>query len=148
MKNLKYILLAEDNPNDIELTLEALKEIKLANHVEVVNDGTEALDFLFKRGKFKNRVGANPIVILLDIKMPKVDGLQVLKIIKNDENLKTIPVVILTSSREDKDLIESYSLNTNAYVVKPMGFDQFTQAIKELGIFWALVNEIPPGSEK
>jgi len=148
MEELKFILYAEDNPNDIELTLEAFKDIKIANRVQVVNDGAQVLDFLYKRGKFKNRTGANPIVILLDIKMPKIDGFQALKIIKEDPEFKNIPVVILTSSREEKDLIESYKMNTNAYVVKPMDFEQFTKAIKELGVFWALINEPPPGSGK
>ena len=148
MGELKYILYAEDNSNDIELTLEAFKDIKIANRVQVVNDGAQVLDFLYKRGKFKNRTGANPIVILLDIKMPKIDGFQALKIIKEDPEFKNIPVVILTSSREEKDLVESYKMNTNAYVVKPMDFDQFTKAIKELGVFWALINEPPPGSGK
>ena len=148
MGELKFILYAEDNPNDIELTLEAFKDIKIANRVQVVNDGAQVLDFLYKRGKYKNRTGANPIVILLDIKMPKMDGLQVLKIIKAEPEFKHIPVVILTSSREEQDLINSYKLNTNAYVVKPMDFEQFTQAIKELGVFWALINEPPPGSDK
>ena len=148
MGDLKTILFAEDNPNDVELTIEALKEINLANRVQVVRDGSEALDFLYKRGKYINRPGSNPVVILLDIKMPKIDGLQVLKIIKNDDNLKNIPVVILTSSREEKDLMNSYSMNTNAYVVKPVDFDQFSKAIKELGVFWALINEAPPGSLK
>ena len=148
MGELKFILYAEDNPNDIELTLEAFKDIKIANRVQVVNDGSQVLDFLYKRGKFKNRTGENPIVILLDIKMPKMDGLQVLKIIKDEPEFKHIPVVILTSSREEQDLINSYKLNTNAYVVKPMDFEQFTQAIKELGVFWALINEPPPGSDK
>ena len=148
MGELKYILYAEDNSNDIELTLEAFKDIKIANRVQVVNDGAQVLDFLYKRGKFKIRTGANPIVILLDIKMPKIDGFQALKIIKEDPEFRNIPVVILTSSREEKDLVESYKMNTNAYVVKPMDFDQFTKAIKELGVFWALINEPPPGSGK
>ena len=113
-----------------------------------MNDGAQVLDFLYKRGKFKNRTGANPIVLLLDIKMPKIDGFQALKIIKEDPEFRNIPVVILTSSREEKDLVESYKMNKNAYVVKPMDFDQFTKAIKELGVFWALINEPPPGSGK
>ena len=142
----KRILLAEDNPKDVELTLTALDEHNLANEVVVVNDGAEALDYLYCRGKFKMRTGNHPAVVLLDIKMPKVDGLEVLRTIKNDDKLKVIPVVILTSSREEKDLIESYKLGVNAYVVKPVDFQQFIEAVKELGSFWALINEPPPGS--
>jgi CheY-like chemotaxis protein len=146
MSDLKRILLAEDNPHDVELTLAALDEHHLANEVVVVNDGAEALDYLYCRGKFKMRTGNHPAVVLLDIKMPKVDGLEVLRTIKKDSNLKTIPVVILTSSREEKDLIESYKLGVNAYVVKPVDFQQFVEAVKELGAFWAIINEPPPGS--
>jgi len=146
MAELKRILLAEDNAKDVELTLTALDENNLANEVVVVNDGAEALDYLYRRGKFAMRADANPAVVLLDLKMPKVDGLEVLRTIKNDERLKPIPVVILTSSREEKDLIESYKLGVNAYVVKPVDFQQFIEAIKELGAFWAIVNEPPPGS--
>lgn len=146
MPELKRILLAEDNPKDVELTLTALDEHNLANEVIVVSDGAEALDYLYCRGKFKMRTGGHPAVVLLDIKMPKVDGLEVLRTIKKDDNLKTIPVVILTSSREEKDLIESYKLGVNAYVVKPVDFQQFVEAVKKLGAFWAIVNEPPPGS--
>jgi CheY-like chemotaxis protein len=146
MNSLKSILLAEDNPKDVELTLAALGEHNLANDVTVVNDGAEALDYLFFRGKFVLRASGNPAVILLDLKMPKVDGLQVLKAIKEDEKLKTIPVVVLTSSREETDLVRSYQLGVNAYVVKPVDFQQFVQAVSQLGVFWALVNERPPGS--
>lgn len=143
---LKRILLAEDSTKDVELTLAALDEHHLANEVVVVNDGAEALDYLYCRGKFKMRTGNHPAVVLLDIKMPKVDGLEVLRTIKKDDTLKTIPVVILTSSREEKDLIESYKLGVNAYVVKPVDFQQFVEAVKELGAFWAIINEPPPGS--
>jgi len=146
MAELKRILLAEDNPKDVELTLTALDEHNLANEVVVVNDGAEALDYLYRRGKFAMRADNDPAVVLLDLKMPKVDGLEVLRTIKNDNKLKTIPLVILTSSREEKDLVESYKLGVNAYVVKPVNFQQFIEAVKELGAFWAVVNEPPPGS--
>jgi CheY-like chemotaxis protein len=146
MADLKRILLAEDNPKDVELTLAALEEYNLANEVVVVNDGAEALDYLYRRGKFALRADSNPAVVLLDLKMPKVDGLEVLRTIKSDPDLKTIPVVMLTSSREENDLIESYRLGVNAYVVKPVDFQQFVDAVKKLGSFWALLNEAPPGS--
>ncbi len=146
MAELKRILLAEDNPKDVELTLTALDEHNLANEVVVVNDGAEALDYLYRRGKFAMRADNDPAVVLLDLKMPKVDGLEVLRTIKNDNKLKTIPLVILTSSREEKDLVESYKLGVNAYVVKPVNFQQFIEAVKELGAFWAVINEPPPGS--
>ena len=145
MPDLKRILLAEDNPKDVELTLTALDEHHLANEVVVVNDGAEALDYLYCRGKFKMRTGNHPAVVLLDIKMPKVDGLEVLRTIKNDALLKSIPAVMLTSSREERDLVESYKLGVNAYVVKPVDFQQFIEAVKELGAFWAIINEPPPG---
>ena len=148
MNDLKRILLAEDNPRDVELTLEALSEHNLANEVVVVHDGAEALDFLYQRGAFTMRGANNPAVVLLDLKMPKVDGLEVLRQMKSDGNLKMIPVVILTSSREEKDLIESYNLGVNAYVVKPVNFKQFVDAVKELGVFWAVINEPPPGTSK
>jgi len=141
--NMRQILIAEDDPRDEELTLAALEEYNLANKVFVVHDGAEALDYMYCRGKFKARVGGNPVVILLDNKMPKVTGLEVLKIIKADERLKTIPVVVLTSSREAPDLIEFYKHGANAYVVKPVDFAEFMKAIKQLGIFWAAVNEPP-----
>ncbi len=143
---LKRILLAEDNPKDVELTLEALEEHKLANEVVIVNDGAEALDYLYRRGRYASRPDNNPAVVLLDLKMPKVDGLDVLRTLKADERLKSIPVVILTSSREEKDLVTSYNLGVNAYVVKPVDFHQFVEAVKELGAFWAILNEPPPGS--
>ena len=145
MIELKPILLVEDNPNDEELTLTGLAEYKLANDVCVVRDGEEALDFLFRRNSFSERQNGNPSVILLDLKLPKVDGLEVLRQIRADEKLKMTPVVILTSSREEKDKIESYKLAVNAYVVKPVNFHEFVNAIKEIGIFWAVINEPPPG---
>ncbi|MFY9221271.1 MAG: response regulator [Blastocatellia bacterium] len=144
MTKVHKILLAEDNPNDVELSLEALGEYNLANEVVVVRDGSEALDYLYCRGSFSNRTNGNPAVILLDIKMPKVNGLEVLKQIRGDEKLKTIPVVMLTSSREEKDLVISYNLGANAYVVKPVDFQQFITAVKEIGLFWAVINEPPP----
>jgi len=140
---IKTILLVEDNPNDVELTLAALADQNLANHVVVVNDGVEALDFLHYEGKFHNRKEENPAVILLDIKMPRMDGIDVLKIIRNDPALKRIPVVMLTSSREEPDLIKCYELGVNAYVIKPVDFKYFMDAVKYLGIFWALINELP-----
>jgi CheY-like chemotaxis protein len=144
MVALKRILLVEDNPNDAELTLEALAEHNLANGVELAKDGEEALDYLYRRGKYAGRNNGNLAVILLDLKLPKVDGLEVLRIIKSDENLKFIPVVVLTSSREERDMIESYRLGVNAYVVKPVNFCDFMNAVKELGAFWAIINEPPP----
>ncbi len=148
MKDLKKILLVEDNPKDVELTLIAFEEHKLANEVHIVNDGEEALDYLYHRGKFKSAPDGNPIVVLLDIKMPKVDGIEVLRKIKKDKNLRNIPVVMLTSSREERDLVESYNLKANAYVVKPVSFPNFISVVKEIGGFWALINEPPPDSMK
>lgn len=148
MSDLKPILLVEDNANDVELTLAALAENHLANEVVVVRDGAEALDYLHHRGIFKLRGKGNPAVILLDLKLPKVDGLEVLEQIKSDAALKAIPVVMLTSSREEQDLTRSYDLGVNAYVVKPVAFDDFTAAIRELGLFWAVINEPPAGSVK
>lgn len=139
----RTILLAEDNENDIELTMSTFADFNLANKVTVVRDGAEALDFIYRQGSFENRQEGDPLVILLDIKMPRVDGLQVLQKIKSDPKLKSIPVVMLTSSREERDLVESYELGVNAYVVKPVDFSQFVEAIKQLGIFWALINESP-----
>jgi CheY-like chemotaxis protein len=144
--DLKRILLVEDNPNDVELTLEALSEHHLANAVEVAHDGEEALDYLYRRGPFASRPNGNPAVILLDLKLPKVDGFEVLKTIRSEEHLKLIPVVVLTSSREDRDMFDSYKLGVNAYVVKPVDFHEFLDAVKGLGIFWAILNEPPPGS--
>jgi len=144
MNHFKNILLVEDNAEDVELMLEALSEYNLENEVVVTRDGVEALDYLFCRGAFKTRTVGNPAVILLDIKMPKVSGLKVLKTIKEDENLKMVPIVMLTSSREEPDLAESYLLGVNAYVVKPVGFQDFIKAVKQVGVFWALLNEPPP----
>ncbi len=143
MGELKRILLAEDNPDDVELTLEALQVNQLANEVVVVRDGAEALDYLFRRGAFASRPAGLPAVVLLDLKMPKVDGLEVLRQIKSDESLRTTPVVMLTSSREESDLVRSYRLGVNAYVVKPVDFGDFIEAVRNLGLFWAVVNEPP-----
>lgn len=143
---LKPILLVEDNPKDLELTLVALEKTQLANEVITLRDGAEALDYLFRRGQYESRAEGNPAVILLDLKLPKVDGLQVLERIKEDPGLRSVPVVMLTSSREEKDLVRSYNLGVNAYVVKPVGFREFIEAISDLGIFWAVLNEPPPGS--
>ena len=148
MSDLKPILLVEDNANDVELTLAALAENHLANEVIVARDGAEALDYLYHRGIFKLRARGNPAVILLDLKLPKIDGLEVLQQIKSEATLKAIPVVMLTSSREEQDLTRSYDLGVNAYVVKPVAFDDFTGAIRELGLFWAVINEPPAGSIK
>jgi CheY-like chemotaxis protein len=148
--NIKHILLAEDDPRDEELTLAALEEYNLANQVFAVHDGEEALDYLYCWGKFKARTTGNPVAVLLDLKMPKVSGLEVLKIIKADEHLKMIPIVVLTSSRETPDVNECYQHGVNAYVVKPVDFGEFVKAVKQLGVFWAAVNEPPPqtGREK
>ena len=146
METLGRILMVEDDPKDVELTLTALQEYNLANEVVVTRDGEEALDYLYCRGNFTTRTNDNPAVLLLDLKMPKVDGLDVLKQIKSDEKLKMIPVVVLTSSREERDMVASYRLGVNAYVVKPVDFHEFVNAIKELGVFWAVINEAPPGS--
>ena len=146
MAKIKRILLAEDNQNDVELTLSALQECRLSNEVEVVHDGAEALDYIYCRGKYvANGHNSLPCVILLDLKMPRVDGLEVLRQIKSDPAVRHIPVVMLTSSREEKDLVLSYDLGVNAFVVKPVDFDQFLSAIRSLGMFWAIVNEPPPG---
>jgi CheY-like chemotaxis protein len=146
MNALGRILLVEDDPKDVELTLTALEEYNLANEVVVVGDGEQALDYLYRRGKFQTRSQDNPAVILLDLKLPKVDGLEVLQQLKVDKELKVLPVVVLTSSREEKDMVKSYQLGVNAYVVKPVDFHEFVNGIKELGIFWAIINEPPPGS--
>lgn len=142
--DIKKILLVEDNPNDAELTLEALNEKNLANEVLWLRDGQEALDFLYCREAYAGREPVNPVLILLDIKMPRVDGLQVLKDVKGNPKLRTIPVVILTSSREEADLIEGYSYGVNAYVVKPVNFNDFMHSVSSLGAFWAVLNEAPP----
>jgi CheY-like chemotaxis protein len=143
---LGRILMVEDDPKDVELTLTALEDYNLANEVVVTRDGEQALDYLFSRGEYKMRSGDSPAVMLLDLKLPKVDGLEVLKQIKSDEKLRMIPVVVLTSSKEEKDMVASYKLGVNAYVVKPVDFHEFVNAIKELGVFWAVINEPPPGS--
>ncbi len=148
MSELKRILLVEDDPRDVELTLTTLGEYSLANEIVVVRDGAEALDYLYCRGEFSSRSDDNPAVMLLDLKLPKVDGLQVLQQVKSDERLKLIPVVVLTSSQEEKDLARSYKLGVNAYVVKPVDFHEFVSAIKELGVFWAIINRPPPGGAK
>jgi|SRR5690242_16273047 CheY-like chemotaxis protein len=142
--DVKRILLAEDSANDIELTLAALSEHRLANQIDVVRDGADALDYLYRRGAYANRTGGHPAVVLLDLKMPKVNGLEVLRAIKSDPAMHSIPVVMLTSSREEGDLIRSYQLGVNAYVVKPVEFGEFMQAVRQLGAFWAVVNEAPP----
>ena len=138
--------MVEDDAKDVELSLTALEEYNLVNEVVVAHDGEEALDYLYCRGAYQTRGGENPAVILLDLKLPKVDGLEVLKQIKSDDKLKLIPVVVLTSSKEEKDMVASYKLGVNAYVVKPVDFHEFVNAIKELGAFWAVINEPPPGS--
>jgi DNA-binding response OmpR family regulator len=148
MDPLGRILLVEDDPKDVELTLTALDEYNLANEVVVATDGEQALDYLYYRGKFMRRAPENPAVLLLDLKLPKVDGLEILQQIKVDEKLKMIPVVVLTSSHEEKDMVASYKLGVNAYVVKPVDFHEFVNAIKQLGIFWAVINEAPPGSAR
>jgi CheY-like chemotaxis protein len=146
MTELKRVLLVEDSPNDAELTRTALAESGLSNEVMWVKDGQEALDYLHRKGAYAGRPPTCPLVVLLDLKMPKVDGLQVLKRIKEDPELKALPVVMLTSSSEESDLARSYGLGVNAYVVKPVGFPEFMDAIKELGLFWAVVNQPPPSS--
>jgi CheY-like chemotaxis protein len=148
MNGLKRILLAEDDEKDIALTLEALDHFKLANEVIITRNGEEALDYLYYRGIYSQRDKGNPAVMMLDIQMPKVSGLEVLKQIKSDENLKNIPAVILTSSKLEKDMVESYNSGVNAFVVKPVDFNEFINVVKELGLFWAVVNEPPLGSVK
>jgi CheY-like chemotaxis protein len=148
MSELGRILLVEDDPRDVELTLTTLGEYNLANEIVVARDGEKALDYLHCRGEFSTRANDNPAVMLLDLKLPKVDGLEVLQQIKSDKRLKLIPVVVLTSSQEEKDMARSYKLGVNAYVVKPVDFQEFVNAIKELGVFWGLINEPPPGSMK
>jgi CheY-like chemotaxis protein len=148
VNKLGRILMVEDDPKDVELSLTALDEYNLANEVVVTRDGEQALDYLYCRGEYKTRSSGNPAVMLLDLKLPKVDGLEVLKQIKSDGELRMIPVVVLTSSKEEKDVVASYKLGVNAYVVKPVDFHEFVNAIKELGVFWAIINEPPPGSVK
>jgi len=142
--SVQSILLAEDNANDVELTLEALRGNRVANEVVVVRDGAEALDYLCRRGQFAGRATDNPGLILLDLKMPKVDGLEVLRQVKSHPALKTIPVVMLTSSREENDVVSTYDLGVNAYVVKPVVFTEFMEAVRVLGQFWAVINQPPP----
>jgi CheY-like chemotaxis protein len=148
MDTLGRILMVEDDPKDVELTLTALEEYNLANEVVVTRDGQEALDYLYCRGQYSARASDNPAVLLLDLKLPKVDGLEVLHQIKSDDRLKLIPVVVLTSSREERDMMRSYQLGVNAYVVKPVDFHEFVNAVRELGVFWAVINQPPPGSVK
>jgi len=148
MIHVPGILLAEDNPNDVELTIEALDQHNLANRVTVAHDGVEAMQYLRCEGAFKDREPGDPAVVLLDIKMPRKDGLEVLREIRSDPALKKVPVVILTSSREEQDLITSYDLGVNAYVVKPVNFPSFIDAVKQLGVFWAVINERPPNRVK
>jgi CheY-like chemotaxis protein len=144
MAKIRTILLAEDNPKDVELTLEAMSDNNLANHVVVVKDGVEAWEYLRCEGEYKLRKAGNPAVVILDIKMPRMDGIELLRKIRSNSALKRLPVVILTSSREEQDLITTYELGVNAYVVKPVDFNQFMNAVKEIGVFWAILNELPP----
>jgi CheY-like chemotaxis protein len=144
MNSAKKILLAEDSPQDAEMTMEALSSYHLSNNVMLVGDGEEALDYLYCRGKFAGRSDGNPLLVLLDLKMPKVDGLEVLRVIKSDKNLRTLPVVMLTASREEQDVVKSYQLGVNAYVVKPVGFQKFVEAVRQVGAFWTIHNEPPP----
>jgi len=149
MESLKRILLVDDSLRDIELAMDALEQYHLANEVVALRDGAEALDYLYRRGEFAGRTGGQPAVVLLDLKMPKVDGLEVLRQVKSDPQLRVIPVVVMTSSREDQDVVNSYNLGVNAYVVKPLNFPEFSEAVKQVGGFWAVLNEPPiAGSEK
>jgi DNA-binding response OmpR family regulator len=145
---LKPILLVEDDKRDLELTLVALERSQLANEVIVVRDGAQALDYLLREGDFKNRAEGNPAVVLLDLKLPKVNGLEVLQKVRSTPSMRSMPVVMLTSSQEESDVVKSYELGVNAYVVKPVEFRQFVGAIADLGVFWAVLNEPPPGSLK
>jgi CheY-like chemotaxis protein len=147
MNILKHILVVDDSARDIELTVNALETYQLANQVTALHDGAEALDYLYRRGEFAGRTDAQPAVILLDLKMPKVDGIEVLRQIKGDPVLKMIPVVVMTSSREEQDVLKSYQLGVNAYVVKPVKFQEFVEAVKQLGMFWAILNEPPPDDQ-
>ncbi len=146
MESIKHILLVEDDPYDVELTLTALAEHHLTNAVAVARDGVEALDYVYCTGAFAGRSGGNPVVILLDLKLPRLDGMHVLRQLKADDRMRLTPVVILTSSREDRDLAECYRLGVNAYVVKPVRFAEFVDAVKQIGVFWAIINEPPPDS--
>ncbi|HXC15964.1 MAG TPA: response regulator [Holophagaceae bacterium] len=146
MTDLKRILLVEDNPNDVELTLAAFEGHHLANEVVVMRDGADALDYLFRRGAFGERLAGNPAVVLLDLKLPKVNGLEVLEAVRAEPSMKTLPIVVLTSSQEEPDLQRCYAMGVNAYVVKPVDFGDFIRAVGNLGVFWALINQPPPGS--
>ncbi|OLP62286.1 two-component system response regulator [Xaviernesmea oryzae] len=145
MSELRPILLVEDSPRDLELTLTALEKCQLANEIVVARDGAEAIDYLFREGLHRERPAGDPAVVLLDLKLPKVDGLEVLERVKKDQERKHIPIVMLTSSREEQDLVRSYELGVNAFVVKPVEFSEFFKAIKDLGVFWGILNEPPPG---
>jgi CheY-like chemotaxis protein len=144
VNELKPILLVEDSPKDLELTLAALERSQLANEIVVCRDGAEALDFLYRRGAYAGRPGLDPAVVVLDLKLPKVDGLEVLAKVKGDPDMRALPIVMLTSSREESDVVRSYALGVNAFVVKPVGFKEFFDAIQDLGVFWAVLNEPPP----
>lgn len=148
MPSLRPILLAEDNPNDVELTLTALHTLNLANEIVVVHNGAEVLDFVYRRNAYAQRPDVQPAVVLLDLKMPRVDGLETLRQLRANPDTRTIPIVILTSSREENDLVKGYELGANSYVVKPVDFDQFISAVSQLGVFWAIVNEPPPAGAK
>jgi CheY-like chemotaxis protein len=144
VRELPWILLVEDDPQDVEMTLDAFRDSRLANKIVTVRDGAEALDYLYSRGEYSDRAPGAPGVVLLDLKLPKVDGIEVLRTVKGDARLKTIPVVVVTSSREERDLVRSYQLGVNSFVVKPVEFSTFTEAVKQLGLYWAVVNEPPP----
>ena len=148
MSVLKPILVAEDNPNDLELTLTALEKSRLANEVVVARDGVEAADYLFRRNQYADRPAGSPAVILLDLKLPRIDGLELLKMVREDDEIGRTPIVLLTSSREERDILTGYSLGVNSYVVKPVAFADFVQVIQELCVFWAVLNEPPPGSAR
>jgi CheY-like chemotaxis protein len=145
---LKPILIVEDNANDLALTLNALEKSRLANEVIVARDGAEGADYLFRRGEYADRPAGNPAVVLLDLKLPKIDGLELLKMVREHDQTGKTPVVLLTSSREERDVVDGYRLGVNAYVVKPVEFREFVQAIQDLGVFWAVLNEPPPGSTR
>ncbi len=145
---LKPILLVEDNPLDLELCLNALEKSKLANEVIIARDGEEAADYLFRKGQYADRVAGNPAVVLLDLKLPKIDGLELLAMIRKTPGMDHLPVVLLTSSREERDVINGYQLGVNAFVVKPVAFSEFIKAVQDLGVFWGVLNEPPPGSTR